>query len=354
VAPAHRPSGRITLIITIAAVLLAVSRTASAQRLAAYVSLVDQYSRGEAQDAVVQLARRGNERITKDIAAWMRQLSPDQLRAAVMMHTDLGYVLMAGGQGSSALLQIRNAESLIGIMIGNGHDMEAPRAFAIRWYAFTAGMFTSQGQLDAASGFVRAGLAAYPRAAELYVARGSIMEMRASMDSSDDLRRGISVSRAGRPALRIARMQESAAADFERAIECDGHFAPAHLHRGWVHYLVHDDRASSDLEAALAATATDDVRYLAHLFLGAVAEGRGDLEAARTEFEAARTIAPHQSSSVALSRVEAALGHTERARTIAAEAAGHAAQTDDPWWNYHLGGFDADILFWLRREARHQ
>lgn len=347
-----QPHDRPALILAV--LLLVPSTIASAQSPASYVSIVDRFSRGDAVAAVTALARRGDARLSKDVAAWMAQLDPDQLRAAAMMHTDLAYVLMTSGQKSSAQLQIHNAEQLIEIMVATGHGSDAARTFAIRWYAFNAGMYTSQGLLDAAYYLIRAGLIAFPRAAELYAARGNIFETRANLADNDDRRRGIGVTGGGRPALRIARMLESAAAEFERAIAIDATFAPAYLHRGRVHYLLRDDRASRDLAAALAAASTDDVRYLAHLFLGAVAERRGDLEAARSEFEAARTTAPHQSSSVALSRVETSLGHTERARAIAAEAAGQPARLDDPWWNYYLGAFDADVLFTLRRQARHQ
>jgi hypothetical protein len=46
------------------------------------------------------------------------------------------------------------------------------------------------------------------------------------------------------------------------------------------------------------------------------------------------------------------LGHSERARAIAVEYAELAGKTEDPWWDYRLGGFTFGALDWLRHEAR--
>lgn len=348
----QRPPGRIAPTLAVVALLLSVGTTAPAQDVATYVSLVEQYSHGDATAAVMELARWSGERITGAIDQWRRQLTIDQLRAAAMMHTDLAYILMADGQPSSALIEIRNAERLVTVMIADSHGMESTRAFAIRWYAFTTSVYTAQGRLDAAERFVRSGLATFPRAAELYVARGSIAEMRASLED-DDLARAL-YGGAGKITRGIARLWESAAADYRRALDLDDTMAPAHLHLGWVHHLIGDKRASRDLDMALIGATDDSVRYLAHLFLGAVAERRNNLETARREFDAAKAVGPYQSSYVALGRIEVLLGHGERARALAWEYAELTQKFDDPWWDYRLGGFNADALSWLHREARRQ
>ena len=154
------------------------------------------------------------------------------------------------------------------------------------------------------------------------------------------------------PAVHLGMIREAAARDFQRAIDIDPALSNAHLHRGWVHHQLGDSRAAADLEAALRHATDDASRYLAHLFLGMVAEHGNGLDAALREFEAARAIGPYQTSFVALSRVETALGHAERARTIAAEFAQRAPTSEDPWWGYRLGGFSSGALGWLRQEAR--
>ncbi len=180
------------------------------------------------------------------------------------------------------------------------------------------------------------------------VARGAVYEMRATLAMST----GVNAS--SDRGYGIRRDFESAAAEYQQALTEDPTFAFAFLHRGWVHLQVGDSRASADLEAALRAAKGDSVRYLAHLFLGASAERHDNLEAARRHFEAAHQLGPFQTSAVALSRVETAMGHADRARAITAAFAQSAARAEDPWWNYQLGGFEPGAITWLRAEARRQ
>jgi tetratricopeptide (TPR) repeat protein len=217
------------------------------------------------------------------------------------------------------------------------------RIFAGRWHAVVASMYTARGLVVAADRIIRDGLTDFPRSPELYVARGSIQEMRAA--AMTDLRS--SPTTGG-----VSRVLEAAAADFRRALEVDRSLAMAHLHLGWVHHVLGDERSGRDLDAALAHATDDGVRYLAHLFRGAIAERERRLDEARREYEAARAIGPYQTPFVALSRIEEALGHHDRARDLAHEYTARAIQVEDPWWDYHLGGFDATALAWLHSEAR--
>ena len=260
-----------------------------------------------------------------------------------MLHTDLAYVWLSTGQPAPARVHVRYADRLVRALIRSDHA--APmQTFAIRWYAFTTGMYTAQGVVDVASRVVLEGLTEFPRAAELYVARGEIQEMRANAPPALP---------SSTIAVQIGRMLQAAAADYQTAIDLDDTIAVAHLHRGRVHDLLGDTRARADLEGALRRARDDGVRYLAHLFLGAIAEKRADAAGARREFEAAYALGRYQTSSVALSQVEAAVGHLARARELAQAYTQETRQVDDPWWDYRLG-FDSHLLEWLRREARHE
>jgi hypothetical protein len=53
----------------------------------------------------------------------------------------------------------------------------------------------------------------------------------------------------------------------------------ARLRLGWIHLLLRDKRAAGDLSTVLQDATEDSIRYLAHLFLGAVAEQEGRLGA---------------------------------------------------------------------------
>lgn len=322
---------------------------AAAQNPATYVSVVEQYAAGDVSGAIGLFAS-STPRLSGEIATRMRALPDRQVRAAVVMHTELAAARIRIGDVSAAAIHVASAQRLLGLLTGDVRRRAAAQTFAIRWYAFVTNMWAGQGGFDAAFASVRNGLMAFPGAAELYVARGCVNEMRGSMmDVGPRYPFTRERDRRNRDSIRL---MESAAFDFQRALDIDPALAIAKLHRGWIHHRLGDSRAVQELDAALSLATDDGVRYLAHLFRGAAAEVREDLERARVEFEAAKSLGGYQTSYVALTRVEAALGHSARAREIAVEYAQLSEKAEDPWWDYHLGGFTAGALDWLREEAR--
>jgi tetratricopeptide (TPR) repeat protein len=319
---------------------------AFAQALDQYVSIVDQYANGDENGALNRLAP-SDGRIPSAIVARMRALTDRQVRSAVMLHTELAAVLLANARAPQAMVQIGNAQHLLEILTDDTRRRAAARPFAIRWYAFATNLYSGQGLFVAAFAISRDGQAALPHSAEVAVARGAVYEMRATLAVSTSGFNALSDRGYG-----IRRNFESAASEYQRALTEDPAFAFAYLHRGWVHLQVGDSRATADLESALRAAKDDNVRYLAHLFLGAAAERRDDLDSARRHFEAAHQLGPFQTSAVALSRVETAMGHADRARAIAAAFAQLQDRAEDPWWNYQLGGFEPGAITGLRAEAR--
>jgi tetratricopeptide (TPR) repeat protein len=328
---------------------LVFSRVASAQNPGTYVMVVDQYAAGDVSGAIALFAN-ATPRLSGEIVTRMRALPDRQVRAAVVMHTELAAARIRSGDVSAAITHVANGQRLLGILTGDARRRAAAQIFAIRWYAFVTNIWAGQGRFDAAFASVRDGLNAFPGAADLYVARGCINEMRGSLVSTDS---GYAfIGNRDRIGLDRLRSMEAAAADFQRALGVDPALAVAHLHRGWIHHWLGDPRAAQDLDAALNGATDDGVRYLARLFRGAAAEVREDLAAARLEYDAARALGGYQTAYVALGRVETALGHTERAREIAAEYSQLSEKTEDPWWEYRLGGFTAGALDWLRQQAR--
>jgi Tfp pilus assembly protein PilF len=137
--------------------------------------------------------------------------------------------------------------------------------------------------------------------------------------------------------------------DYRVALERDAMFVEARLRLGRV--LARqgkDDEADAALTAA-AAGDTARVRYLAHLFRGELADHRGDLAAARREYEAAMKEAPEcQTPYLALGHLEDAAGNAARARQLVGQLAQLGpTSTDDPWWSYQNGGINRDALQWL-------
>ena len=129
----------------------------------------------------------------------------------------------------------------------------------------------------------------------------------------------------------------------------------AYLRLGWLHVSTRDSRGRDSVERALAVASDPIDRYLAHLFLGGIAEREQHFEIAEREYDTARGVCPAcQTPYIALTRVETVLGQQARAQALAVAFAGLVDKTDDPWWDFHLGGFDQAAVAWLRGEARSQ
>jgi hypothetical protein len=111
--------------------------------------------------------------------------------------------------------------------------------------------------------------------------------------------------------------------------------------------------ARVELEHVARSPAPARIRYLAHLFLGAVAEYQSLLADARREYSDALAIAPDcQTPYVALTFVEQAMGHADAAHELMARYAALSKDAAaDPWWDYQNGGLDAESLVWLRRQV---
>ena len=339
----RRIARRLALIAAAIGVLLP-APPAAAEPSPAYIALVDRYTSGDATGALSELARWNSGAAKSAVATQADRLAPAQLRAAIMLHTDFAYGALVARAAADASTHVGLARRLIAAMKNADHDRDRARRFEVRWLAFVASMYTAMARLDVADVIVRDGLSLYPRDARLHVARGAIREMIATLNAADP--------RSRYDASRANRVLESASADYRRAIAYDETLAVAYLHLGWVRLVAHDDRAGSDFEAALARAGDDDTRYLAQLFLGAFAERHERLDDARTHYQEAMRAGPlYQTAYVALSRAEEALGHTARAQAYAGRFASMSDKREDPWWNYHLGGFDQASLDWLRAEA---
>jgi tetratricopeptide (TPR) repeat protein len=343
-----RRSRRLIPFLAVTAFLTIARSPVAAQSLDLYVAIADQYASGDEAGALNRSAESGF-RIPSEISSHGRTLADRQLRSAIMVHTELGAVLLVNRRFGQATTQINSARRLIGMLTDDMRRRTAAKAFTIRWYAFAVNLYASQAVFDQAFQLTREGMSIYPNAADLFVAQGAVSEMRASLADS---RRMFNVYGEHGMSNAVRNYFEAAAREYTQALSIDPHHAFAHLHQGWVHHRVSDDRAAEDLEAAVRDATDDGVRYLAHLFLGAEAERRDNLQEALRQFEAARQLGPGQSAAVALSRVEAALGHTDRARAITLEYARQPTRVEDPWWNYLLGGFEPGAIGWLRAEAR--
>jgi tetratricopeptide (TPR) repeat protein len=293
---------------------------------------------------VLDLASLPQDRINAMIGG-ARSLTPDRQRTAVMLHTDTTYALLLAGTTSSGLFPIGAARRVFAIARAGHPADERMAVFERRWFAFVASLYTANSLFDRAEILIRDGLTLYPRDARLYVARGALLETRLAFTAFDPS----SPTQLSRRERTLA----PAAADYRHALALDPNLPMALLRLGALHLTVRDARARENLETALRVSSEPIASYLAHLLLGAVAERDNRLDAAEREYQAAQAIAAAcQTPYVALARIATARGDDARAQTLASAFANLAEKSSDPWWDFHLGGFDQASLNWLRTEAR--
>jgi hypothetical protein len=142
---------------------------------------------------------------------------------------------------------------------------------------------------------------------------------------------------------------------FRRAAEARPGFAAARVRRARsLHLLGRNDEALGELREAVTRTDDPKLLYFAAIFEGAAQEALGDMTAASASYERAATLFPNaQAPYIALSRIARDRG--DRAAAQTAMARGFAretrAETDDPWWTYHLWfvGNAGDLFTELRQ-----
>jgi tetratricopeptide (TPR) repeat protein len=331
-------------------VLIGSATPLSAQTDGDYLRLIDRYVQ-DPDGAVRTLASWTRKAIDNGVEACFRTAtastaaagcSTARTLAAAMLHSDLATAIISSDPGAAAF-HVRTARRLL-------DRVQDRPLFQQRWYEFIAMLYVSNGRFLDATAIANEGLAGYPRAANLYAARAAVAELRIAFDRPN--LRG-EVIRDDRTNLRVTRALEAAAADYRRALDLDPQFAAARLRIGWIHLLLQDRRAPGELRTLIEQTTDRSVRYLAHLFLGAIAEREKRLADALREYQAARDAGPeYQTACVALSHVEDALGQSTRARATASACAALEQTDDDPW--SRLAPFDPGTLDWLHAEAQRQ
>jgi len=269
-----------------------------------YPALVRMYAAGRGNDAIAALLRWPHGEAIGAAKTAATTLTPREMIPAAILHTEAALSLV-DARPFAAIAHIQAAQTLLRTAAQDASTRERANTAAARWYYFVASLLTSAKQMEQAAWYVREGFAAFPRNAALYLVRGTIAEVSIQAGSRRDLS---DLPMNSRERARVEALARRATDDYLRALSVDNHLALAHLHIGWLRLILGDNRARSELEAAAADAATSRIRYLAHLFLGAVAERGKRLEDARREYAEALAAGPgFQSAYMALSRAEEAL-----------------------------------------------
>jgi hypothetical protein len=237
----------------------------------------------------------------------------------MLMHLEAA-LLLAGQRDDRMWAHIRSGQAL-GEALGRDRDQAW---FVHRWYTLVTRLFHDDARLTPI------------RRAWMAFAWNS------AIDSFEDgLRfeyKALTPPR-GLPGLSVRALDSSelrgAVANFERAAAAGVLVAALHAARL---RMLHGDNAAARRSFEQAATApTPSTRYLAHLFLGAMDERDGQLQAAESHYRAASSVFPYaQSGRVALSSLLARTGRGAEAAAVIVRTAPSslAATSFDPWWLY--------------------
>ena len=330
--------------------LLATAMLVIAQSPDEYERIVDEYRIGDPEAAVRRLARWPEPAVDDAIRHATRRLRSEQVVAAAMVHTELAAAIL-DSLPSRTNPQLHHALTWLDALAATRDRREYADAVRLHWYRVVVSLYAATSHLYEADLYAREALGRFPRDPILIFQKGTILEL-ARFNSSPFAPVALPRGRAPASAPRSQQTLESAAAEYRRALDLDPRLAIARLHLGWIYAQEGNGHAHDELATALQDAKDDRARYLAHLFLGGLAERQQRFDDAAQEYELSRQTGPtHQTPYVALSRIELVRGHADRARELAHQLATLDRIDDDPWWDYHLGAVDDEALAWLRAEA---
>jgi hypothetical protein len=300
-----------------------------------YRKIVDAYRGGAVPQAEPVVSGAGGLSVVSRAIDPASGWTAADLAAAAMFHTEVALGLARMSRARDAAAQVEAATALLRAAV----DRDPARAaFARRWRSTVAGLLHARGERDLAASLgleVLTWLGGTPQQGEARAAftLGLTEEIRAAVAgplSGTPPKRGATIGPEARRALL------SAARHFENALARDPVDAEAALHLGRVKMITgfEDD---ADRPLRLAAAAPDrPVRYLALMFLGAIAERQSRYADAEQLYLAARDAFPWgQSASLALSHVLMQAGREADARAaIARHFTRAGGRVIEPLWTY--------------------
>jgi tetratricopeptide (TPR) repeat protein len=329
----------------------------AARVLTDYREAVRVYQRGAVDTATEALSRWSPELLKRTIDALAEDRSEWRLaEAAALLHTE--FIVRNPAITDAALsLHLGLAQRLIDALSQAnprapsrpGADIEA---FQRRWYALAASVYLASTNPSGASRYIDRGRRLFKNDGRLQMLAGVAEEMRSHLADGNlhdpQTIHGMSPNKPRQSLL-------WAEGEFRRALALDPSLDEARLRLGRVLALRNEPgEARVALTAVTRSAAPPRIRYLAHLFLGGLAEYQHDLMAAQQAYRDALAIGPdRQTPYIALTFVEHAMGHDQAARDLMARyTALPNAAGSDPWSNYQNGGLDEESLVWLRAQVR--
>ena len=305
-----------------------------------YLTLLRQYASGRIRESVTALAAWPEDRVRTATRPLRAGVDRGLARTAVSFHTETAFVAT---RDRLASFHIGVAQSLL-----PEANVARDRTFATRWHGMAALLYAMRRNQVQARRHINLGIGLDGRSKDALLARG-ILEELSVRDVEHNLRGIWSTPASG---TRLESRLTAAALAYQSALESDPQFAEARLRLGWVLSLNHSsDHARAELGQLVGPEARADVRHLAHLFLGAIADRDKRRDEAAREYAAAHAIFTAQTSFVALIQAEAILGHDDQVARVASAFAAHPPTGRDPWWEFSEGMTSGELVEWMRREA---
>lgn len=327
-----------------------------------YVELVAAYARGDRAVAVAGVGALSQETIRLGLDRLQAE-HPFLSRAAVMLHTDRRLLERqerdaAESEPACASEQTRPAWEAAQLL------MLAPSTtdFARRWLIAMTLHDRYAGCVVDAFRWSDAAARAFAGDAEVLLARGTLYESVAALETPPSPLAASAGSRARQQAMTAAAGRDSRLAEAQRALEralvADPSVELARLRLGRVLWRLGKGKAArSALEKVTAESRDAAVLHLAHLFLARVHQDAGDADAALREFRAAHALQPtSQPAAMGLSDALQLAGDTEGARAVVEGSLAVAGRRPAPqsFWEYTFGDprQGIELLDRLREETR--
>ena len=352
------------LVFVLLCAALSLPASAHAQRVPAlpedYVSMVRLYASGEEASALALLGgwsqpriRRHAEELREAVVSIRKcpacpartAFAHFPLRAALLLHVDreildqfsppISEQVAQCGTGEQAMI-IDHLTAIFLLIDPDAGEFLRPLYLAIAQQAHWSHCFKES------QAWARAGLRYLPRDVPLKMALAVASETGAffvlppapgSLDLPPSAAR-----RRDAEAARIRGLWEAARQAFEDVLALSPDHAEARLRLGRVLWRLHRaEEARACFEKILSKAGEAQVQYLAHLFLGRVLEGRGELPGAEEQYRVALSIEPDSGpAAVALSQVRFLQGDPESAREVLATGldAARRRRDFDPWVPY--------------------
>jgi len=318
--------------------------------LGEYWTVVKRYQGGQTAPAIKEMSSWPQDRIAKvqasqfqqetqliDLRTSKAEWKPGTLRAAAMLHTEVGLEALRQRDVSQFQFHVGIADGWLSLA---DDRTSIPGGLRSRWNVAIARVLLLNGEFGLAEATLDRVNTKIADDAAVLLALGTAKEGRA-MRLTADAPAGAKPRDPAEVRRERTELRAAAASLFERALTLDPALAEAHLRLARLAMNRGDDPgAEQELRTVTQASTDPNHVYLVHLWLGDIRERQKQWNAAAESYvEAVKARPDGQSAYVALARVLHEMGQGVQAAGVMDRwfARGVTSPVADPWWIYPLG-----------------